>query len=156
MADNPIMNVRVVATTRQPVRAVLDTDFRIAEDANLFNGDPVWIFTARPDAAKIDRLSRRNARVIRLPQDAAGGLDLGALMDWLGAHEINEVHVEAGARLNDALVAGHGLAGNSGAFDDLSEAPRYEFVDAVQLGRDMRLRLRDQARWQALCAVLEA
>ncbi len=174
MADNPIMNVRVVATTRQPVRAVLDTDFRIAEDANLFNGDPVWIFTARPDAAKIDRLSRRNARVIRLPQDVAGGLDLGALMDWLGAHEINEVHVEAGARLNDALVAGgwvdewiayvaprvlgagHGLAGNSGAFDDLSEAPRYEFVDAVQLGRDMRLRLRDQARWQALCAVLEA
>jgi len=172
-ADNPILSVRAVETERQPVRAVLDTDFGIDEDANLFNGDPVWIFTARPDAGKIDRLSRRNARVIRLPRDPQGGIELGALMAWLAEHEINEVHVEAGARLNGALLAGgwvdewiayvaprvlgdgRGLAGGYDSFDDLSGAPRFEFVDAVQLGRDMRLRLRDCARWQALCAVLE-
>lgn len=173
-ADNPILSVRAVETSRQPVRAILDTDFEIGEDANVFNGDPVWIFTAKPDAEKVDRLSRRNARVIRLPRDPAGGLSLTALMDWLGSHEVNEVHVEAGARLNGALVAGGwvdewvayvaprvlgaglGLAGDSDSFDDLSETPRFEFLDAVQLGRDMRLRLRERARWQALCDALEA
>uniref|UniRef100_UPI003340920E bifunctional diaminohydroxyphosphoribosylaminopyrimidine deaminase/5-amino-6-(5-phosphoribosylamino)uracil reductase RibD n=1 Tax=Castellaniella defragrans TaxID=75697 RepID=UPI003340920E len=173
-ADDPVLSVRAVETSRQPVRAVLDTNFEIDEAAHLFNGDPVWIFTARPDPDKSDRLSRRNARVIDLPRGPRGGIDLAALMDWLAAHEINEVHVEAGARLNGALLAGgwvdewiayvaprvlgggRGLAGDEGLFDDLSGSPRHEFVDAVQLGRDMRLRLRNRASWQALCAVLAA
>lgn len=172
-ADNPVLSVRAVETVRQPIRAVLDTRFQIDEDAYLFNGDPVWIFTAHPDAAKINRLARRNARVIGLPKAANGGVDLGALMHWFAEHEINEVHAEAGARLSGALLAqghvdewiayvaprvvgeGRGLAEAPGIFDDLMGAPRFEFVDAVQFGRDMRLHLRDSARWRALCTVLD-
>jgi diaminohydroxyphosphoribosylaminopyrimidine deaminase/5-amino-6-(5-phosphoribosylamino)uracil reductase len=162
--------VRAVATSRQPVRAVLDTQFIISEDARLFNGNPVWIFTARADAGKAARLAGRNVRVIVLPAGDNGALDLNALLRWLGDHDINEVHVEAGARLQGALVAGghvdewvayvapsitgagQSLAALPTPIPSLDQAYRYEFLDAVKLGADMRLRLRHAGHWQALRA----
>src|SRR5690606_34580050 len=104
LADDPMLDVRAVETPRQPVRAVLDTQFVLGEQARIINGDPVWVFTTRPDAGKAARLAARNVRVIVLPADEYGGLSLQALVRWLGDHEINEVHVEAGARLQGALV----------------------------------------------------
>ncbi|HXE18960.1 MAG TPA: bifunctional diaminohydroxyphosphoribosylaminopyrimidine deaminase/5-amino-6-(5-phosphoribosylamino)uracil reductase RibD [Castellaniella sp.] len=168
LADDPLLDVRAIETDRQPIRAVLDTQFMLGEQARLINGDPVWVFTARADAAKTARLAARNVRVIVLPADARGALSLPALMRWLGQHEINEVHVEAGARLHGALVAadlvdewigyvapkilgdGQGLAALPDPVPDLSSAPTYEFLDAVQLGRDVRLRMRHPGHWQAL------
>ncbi|CAM5782943.1 bifunctional diaminohydroxyphosphoribosylaminopyrimidine deaminase/5-amino-6-(5-phosphoribosylamino)uracil reductase RibD [Castellaniella caeni] len=168
MADDPMLDVRAVQTTRQPVRAVLDTQFIISEQARLFNGDPVWIFTARPDAAKAARLAGRNVKVVVLPTGPSGAIDLRALMQWLGQHEINEVHVEAGARLQGALLAGQhvdewvsyvapcvlgdglSLAALPTPVLSLEAAYRYEFVETLQLGQDIRLRLRDPDRWQAL------
>ncbi|WP_298012613.1 bifunctional diaminohydroxyphosphoribosylaminopyrimidine deaminase/5-amino-6-(5-phosphoribosylamino)uracil reductase RibD [uncultured Castellaniella sp.] len=170
LTDNPLLDVRAVQTPRQPIRAVLDTQFIISEQARLFNGDPVWIFTARADAGKAARLAGRNVRVIVLPLGENGALDLNALLCWLGDHEINEVHVEAGARLQGALVAGghvdewvayvapsivgdgQGLAALPAPIPSLDQAYRYEFLDAVQLGADMRLRMRHAGRWQALRA----
>lgn len=168
LADDPMLDVRAIETPRQPIRAVLDTQFVLGEQARVINGDPVWIFTARPDAGKAARLAARNVRVIALPADAHGGLSLEALMRWLGEHEINEVHVEAGARLQGALVQaglvdewvaylapcllgeGQGLAALPSPITGLDQAYRYEFLDVMQLGRDMRLRLREPARWRAL------
>ncbi|MBN9403062.1 MAG: dihydrofolate reductase family protein, partial [Burkholderiales bacterium] len=93
---------------------------------------------------------------------------LEALARWLGDHEINEVHVEAGARLQGALVQaglvdewvaylapsvlgdGQGLAALPTPIEGLDRAYRYEFLDVLPLGRDMRLRLRDPARWRTL------
>lgn len=170
LADNPLLDVRAVPTPRQPVRAVLDTQFVISERAQLFNGDPVWIFTTRADADKAARLSSRNVRVIRLPSGDDGTLDLNALLSWLGAHDVNEVHVEAGARLQGALVAGghvdewvayvapsivgdgQGLAALPAPIPALDQAYRFEFLDTLQLGADMRLRLRHAGHWQALRA----
>ncbi|HET8598014.1 MAG TPA: bifunctional diaminohydroxyphosphoribosylaminopyrimidine deaminase/5-amino-6-(5-phosphoribosylamino)uracil reductase RibD [Castellaniella sp.] len=170
LTDNPLLDVRAVQTQRQPVRAVLDTQFIISEQSRIFNGDPVWIFTARADAGKAARLAGRNVRVIVLPTGSNGALDLNALMRWLGAHEINEVHVEAGPRLQGALVAGghvdewvayvapsivgdgQGLASLPAPLASLDRAYRFEFLDAVKLGADMRLRLRHPGRWQALRA----
>lgn len=168
LADDPMLDVRAVETPRQPVRAVLDTQFVLGEQARIINGDPVWVFTTRPDAGKAARLAARNVRVIVLPADEYGGLSLQALVRWLGDHEINEVHVEAGARLQGALVQarlvdewvsylapsvlgdGQSLAALPTPVASLDQAYRYEFLDVLQLGRDMRLRLRDPARWQAL------
>jgi diaminohydroxyphosphoribosylaminopyrimidine deaminase/5-amino-6-(5-phosphoribosylamino)uracil reductase len=108
--------------------------------------------------------------VIVLPTGPNGALDLNALMRWLGAHEINEVHVEAGPRLQGALVAGghvdewvayvapsilgegQGLASLPAPLASLDRACRFEFLDAVKLGADMRLRLRHPGHWQALRA----
>jgi diaminohydroxyphosphoribosylaminopyrimidine deaminase/5-amino-6-(5-phosphoribosylamino)uracil reductase len=170
MADDPLLGVRAVDTPRQPVRAVLDTQFMLSEHARIINGDPVWVFTARPDAGKAARLAARNVRVIVLPTDERGGLSLPALMRWLGDHEINEVHVEAGARLQGALVQarlvdewvaylapcilgdGQGLAALSTPLGNLADAYRYQFLDVLPLGKDMRLRLRATDHWQALRA----
>ncbi|HEX2518463.1 MAG TPA: bifunctional diaminohydroxyphosphoribosylaminopyrimidine deaminase/5-amino-6-(5-phosphoribosylamino)uracil reductase RibD [Castellaniella sp.] len=168
LADDPLLDVRAVETTRQPVRGVLDTQFVLSEQARLINGDPVWVFTARVDAAKTARLAARNVRVVVLPVDARGGLSLPALVRWLGEHEINEVHVEAGARLQGALVAadlvdewigyvapkvlgeGRGLVALPDPVAELSSAPAYEFLDAIQLGRDLRLRMRHPDHWRVL------
>ncbi|MFA7438962.1 bifunctional diaminohydroxyphosphoribosylaminopyrimidine deaminase/5-amino-6-(5-phosphoribosylamino)uracil reductase RibD [Castellaniella sp.] len=167
LADDPRLDVRDVPAQRQPVRAVLDSHLAISEHARLIDGRPVWIFSAQADPEKIARLAGRQARVVRMPADG-GGLDLGAVLRWLGAHEVNEVHVEAGARLTGALVAGgyvdewvayvapsvlgagRGLVALTQPVTRLEEAPAYEFLGAAALGRDMRLHLRHAGHWQAL------
>lgn len=168
-ADDPQLTVRAVGTPRQPIRAVLDTHFCLREDARIVDGGSLWVFTAHADVAKAARLAARNVRVVTLPEDQ-GRLSLPALMRWLGEHEINEVHVEAGAHLQGALLAadlvdewvgyvasailgaGPGLAVLPAPVQDLSAAPRYEFLDAVQCGADFRLRMRQPGHWQALLA----
>lgn len=168
LADDPLLTVRLVDTVRQPVRAVLDSRFVIPESARILDGGPVWIFTTHTDAPKADRLAARNARVVALPADESGRVSLNALLDWLGAHEINEVHVEAGPRLQGALVAGghvdewldyvapivlgegRGLVSLPAPPASVSDAVRYGLVDVVQLGRDLRLHLRNAEHWQRL------
>ena len=48
------------------------------------------------------------------------------------------------------LGVGRGLVALPTPPASLDQARRYEFLDAVQLGRDMRLRLRHPGHWQAL------
>lgn len=174
-SDNPLLNVREVTTSRQPVRAVIDARFEIDENARLFNGDKVWLFVCRIDAAKAERLAQRNVEVVVMPSSAAG-VDLPSVMRWLAAHEINEVHVEAGARLSGALLEtacvdemliymaplmlgqGRGMA-QIPLISTLDAAERFEFIGAEQVGTDMRLRLRHPAHWatinQALARVAQ-
>src|SRR5690606_12985394 len=97
LKDDPRLNVRGVPTTRPPRKAVVDGRFEIPEDARLFDGSEVLVFTARPDAGKAARLADRNARVVALPDGDSGRVDLPAMMRWLGEHDCNEVHIEAGA-----------------------------------------------------------
>jgi diaminohydroxyphosphoribosylaminopyrimidine deaminase/5-amino-6-(5-phosphoribosylamino)uracil reductase len=167
-ADDPLLDVRALHTERQPVRAVVDTRFRIDERARLFNGSPVWIFTATDDREKARRLTQRNVRVIVLPRQSDGRVDLAAVLRWLGGQEINGVHVEAGAGLNGAVLEaglvdewvsyvapcvlgeGRGLAQWATPLPALADAPRFEFLEAVPLGADLRLRMRQAKRWQAL------
>lgn len=175
LKDNPRLNVRAVPTTRAPRRAVVDGRFEVPEDALLFdsaNADGVetLIFTADPQAANSDkaaRLADRNVRVVTLPAGDTHRVDLPAMMRWLGSHDINEVHVEAGAGLGGALLSAGCvdellvylapvLLGDAAAMlrlpliEHLEHARRFEFTDTLRLGADLRLRARDAARWQAL------
>lgn len=175
LKDNPRLNVRAVPTTRAPRRAVVDGRFEVPEDALMFdsaNADGVetLIFTADPRAANSDkaaRLADRNVRVVTLPAGDTHRVDLPAMMRWLGSHDINEVHVEAGAGLGGALLSAGCvdellvylapvLLGDAAAMlrlpliEHLEHARRFEFTDTLRLGADLRLRARDAARWQAL------
>lgn len=105
LKDDPQLTVRSVQTPRQPRRAVVDGRFEIPEDARLFDGGEVIVFTARVDAAKQARLEARNVRVVSMPAAEPDRVDLPAMMRWLAAQQFNEVHVEAGAGLSGALVA---------------------------------------------------
>lgn len=170
-ADDPRMTVRDVETPRQPIRAVVDTRFEIGEDARLFDGGKVWVFVCHIDYRKAERLARRNVEVVVMPSSSAG-IDLPSLMRWLAAHEVNEVHVEAGARLSGALLEngcvdelllymapmllgqGRGMA-SMPAVAALDAAERFEFIEAMPVGTDMRLRLRHPGHWASLVQALE-
>lgn len=164
--DDPLLTVRGVDTPRQPVRAVIDSQFAIDEDARIFNGDPVWIFVTEYNAAKAERLAARNARVITV-NEKNRHVDLKAVMAWLGQQEINEVHVEAGPGLNGALLQAGcvdellvymapKILGDARSavrhtpFTVLDDAYQFEFFDTAPCGDDLRLRARLPMRWNQL------
>jgi diaminohydroxyphosphoribosylaminopyrimidine deaminase/5-amino-6-(5-phosphoribosylamino)uracil reductase len=103
LADDPLLNVRHVETTRQPIKVVIDSRFQIPEDARLLDGTEVLIAVAEDNPRKAERLAVKNAHVLCLP-DAERRVDLVQLLRALAARQLNEIHVEAGARLNGALV----------------------------------------------------
>jgi diaminohydroxyphosphoribosylaminopyrimidine deaminase/5-amino-6-(5-phosphoribosylamino)uracil reductase len=106
-ADDPQLTVRGVdmgsATARHPRRVIVDSRLEIDLGARILQGEPCWIVAAAPDPDKLARLRAAGHEVILLP-NAGGKVDLPALMLELGRREINEVHVEAGAKLNASLV----------------------------------------------------
>ena len=102
-ADNPQLNVRAVATPRQPRRIVVDSKLDIDLDAHVLEGGGTWIVAATPHPAKEAALRAAGHDIIMLP-NAAGKVDLPALMLELGRREINELHVEAGAKLNGSMI----------------------------------------------------
>jgi diaminohydroxyphosphoribosylaminopyrimidine deaminase/5-amino-6-(5-phosphoribosylamino)uracil reductase len=102
-ADDPQLNVRGIDTPRQPRRVIVDSKLEIALDARILQGEPCWIVTAAPNDRKEEALRAAGHEVITLP-NAAGKVDLPALMLELGRREVNELHVEAGAKLNASLV----------------------------------------------------
>jgi diaminohydroxyphosphoribosylaminopyrimidine deaminase/5-amino-6-(5-phosphoribosylamino)uracil reductase len=98
------------------------------------------------------------ADVVALP-GADGRVDLGALLTLLAQRGVNELHVEAGAALNGALLAA-GLVDEWVAYvapmavgDDarglfaqpplasLADAARFKLTDVRQVGSDLRLTL---------------
>jgi diaminohydroxyphosphoribosylaminopyrimidine deaminase/5-amino-6-(5-phosphoribosylamino)uracil reductase len=102
-ADDPQLNVRAVDTPRQPRRIVVDSKLDIALDARVLAGGGAWIVAATPNAPKEAALRAAGHDVIMLP-NAGGKVDLPALMLELGRREINELHVEAGSKLNGSMI----------------------------------------------------
>jgi diaminohydroxyphosphoribosylaminopyrimidine deaminase/5-amino-6-(5-phosphoribosylamino)uracil reductase len=102
-ADDPQLNVRGIDTPIQPRRVIVDSRLEIDPGARILQGEPCWIVAAQPDADKEALLRGAGHEVILLP-NSAGKVDLPALMLELGRREINELHVEAGGKLNASLV----------------------------------------------------
>lgn len=155
LEDNPQMTVRAVATPRQPQRIVIDSRLQISPDARILEGGGTWIVAARPDAEKQARLRERGAEVLLMP-NAHGKVDLPELMMELGRRRLNELHVEAGFKLNGSLLregcvdelllylAPTLLGDAQGMFDlpalqELGGQPRLAFHEVKQLGPDLRI-----------------
>jgi diaminohydroxyphosphoribosylaminopyrimidine deaminase/5-amino-6-(5-phosphoribosylamino)uracil reductase len=100
LQDDPQLTVRAVETPRQPRRVIVDRHAQTPHTAKILQGDPVWIFTADPPQVPFPP----QVEAISLP-DANGRVDLAAMMDELGRRHINELHVEAGAKLAGTLLA---------------------------------------------------
>lgn len=100
--DDPQLTVREVETPRQPVRIVVDSRLETPANARVLEGGAL-IAAAVNDDVKREALRARGAEVLLLP-NAAGKVELGALMEELGRRAMNEVHVEAGHRLNGSLL----------------------------------------------------
>ena len=101
--DDPSLTVREVATSRQPLRVVLDGWLETRPTARVVDGGNALVFSSLDDELRAAALTARGAKVICLP-DGTGKVDLAGMFSELGRRGINEVLVEAGARLNGALM----------------------------------------------------
>lgn len=103
--DNPRLDVRLVETPRQPHLVVVDSRLQTPPDAKIFDipGRQVWIYAAGRDEAKARALEARGATITAL-SNADGKVDLGAMLRDLAVRGVNELHVEAGHKLNGSLL----------------------------------------------------
>jgi len=154
--DDPRLDVRLVATERQPLRVVIDSRLETPASARLL--DPpgkVLLYAAAPDPARVDALRAAGAEIALQP-GAHGKVDLAAAMRDLAARGINELHVEAGHRLNGSLLReglvdelllylapkligeGRELA-SFGPIAGLDEALAWRFTSVDRVGDDLRI-----------------
>ena len=162
--DDPRLDVRLVPTERQPLRVLVDSRLDVAPTARVLQPPgQALIYTASSDAARIASLTAPHIEVARLPANAHGKTDLAALLIDLARREVNELHVEAGEKLNGSLLReglvdellvyvaprlfgpGRGMAA-IGPLASLAESLDFEFVDVERVGVDLRLRLRPPGR----------
>ncbi|MCD8339219.1 MAG: bifunctional diaminohydroxyphosphoribosylaminopyrimidine deaminase/5-amino-6-(5-phosphoribosylamino)uracil reductase RibD [Burkholderiales bacterium] len=158
LADNPQLNVRLPGTKRQPLKVIVDSNLKLNPDSKIFQDGKVLLVCSRYDVVKVGNFEALGVEVLVLP-GKDGKVDLKALMAELGKREINEVHVEAGPRLNGALVKDNLIdefliyvapmfIGDGIRLLDLpqckslAEAPRMKIVSADLLNTDLRIRLR--------------
>ena len=103
MADDPQMNVRDVNTPKQPLKIVVDSDLRISPAAKLLQNGGAIVVCANQHSERENSLRENGAEILCL-SDGVGKVDLRELLFELGRRQINELHVEAGAKLNGALI----------------------------------------------------
>ncbi|MFY9326991.1 MAG: bifunctional diaminohydroxyphosphoribosylaminopyrimidine deaminase/5-amino-6-(5-phosphoribosylamino)uracil reductase RibD [Georgfuchsia sp.] len=154
--DNPRLTVRDIETARQPLRVVVDSRLEIPLSAKILESGNALIATAIEDKARIAALENFGVQVTVLP-NAQNKVDLPALLAELGSRGINEVMVEAGPKLNGALL-GEGcvdelliyqapvLLGNAarGMFElpeltDMSARHELTILERRVIGQDLRL-----------------
>ena len=82
---------------------IVDSRLEIPVDARVLHGDGELVFTATASEGKIEALRDVGARSIVMP-DKNDNVDLVGMMRTLADFEINEVMVEAGSKLNGALI----------------------------------------------------
>jgi diaminohydroxyphosphoribosylaminopyrimidine deaminase / 5-amino-6-(5-phosphoribosylamino)uracil reductase len=134
LADDPQLNVRAlldsaegkIAAPRQPHFVVVDSQLDIPLDAKLLKTigqrgqaskayaqktiDLIapragFIYHASQNDYKIKDLEALGAKLIYMPEASSGKVDLAAMMSDLAVNqEINELHVEAGFKLNGSLL----------------------------------------------------
>ena len=157
--DDPRLDVRLAATVRQPLRIVLDTHFRTPTGARLLSAPgQARVIGAQPHEERMAALRQAGASVQTLPS-ASGQVDLPGLLRQLALDGINELHVEAGARLNAALLSaglvdelliylapqllgpGRGMV-DWPALASLPAAGEWRFQSTEPVGEDLCLRLR--------------
>jgi diaminohydroxyphosphoribosylaminopyrimidine deaminase/5-amino-6-(5-phosphoribosylamino)uracil reductase len=100
--DDPQLTVREVETSRQPARVVVDSRLETPGSARILAPGTV-IAAARHDAVRGAALSAKGAEIVVIP-NASGKVDLAALMRELARRQMNEIHVEAGHKLNGSLL----------------------------------------------------
>jgi diaminohydroxyphosphoribosylaminopyrimidine deaminase/5-amino-6-(5-phosphoribosylamino)uracil reductase len=154
-ADNPQLNVRAVETPRQPRRIVVDSRLDIDLSAKILEGGGTWIVAAVRHPEKEAALAAAGHDVIVLP-NASGKVDLPELMRELGRRQINELHVEAGGKLNGSLIRegcvdellvylAPALIGDAQgmfalpALTDLANKKMLKFHEVKQIGEDLRI-----------------
>ena len=167
LEDNPRLDVRDVATPRQPHVVVVDSQLQTPPDARLFiAGRACYIYCAgSKDTAFQERkqaLESQGAVVVELP-NAHNKVNLPAMLADLAAKGVNELHVEAGSKLNGSFIReglvdemlvylapcmlGEGLAmAHFGPLTQLDQGLSMDFKSVEKIGPDVRILARVKGR----------
>ena len=154
--DDPQLNVRGVDTPRQPLKIVVDSKFETSPSARLLKEGQTLVVGAVNDAKRIASLKKAGAEVVIIPNDG-GKVELFKLMQELARRELNEIHVEAGTKLNGSLLQAGvvdellvylapSLIGDSGRgmfhmpeITELSQASALKIREVERIGADLRI-----------------
>lgn len=162
--DNPRLDVRLVETARQPLRVIVDSHLQTPPSARILDAPgKVLIYTTAPNDAAGAALLARGAEIAYAP-GSDGKVDLGAMLTNLAARGINELHVEAGHKLNGSFVREGwvdeflvyiaprllGLGRDLAAFGPLArlqDSVALRFVSVAPIGDDLRVIARPVDTW---------
>ena len=154
--DDPQLNVRGIDTPRQPLKIVVDSKFETSPGARLLKDGKTLVVGAVNDLKKITALHAMGAETVVIPNER-GKVELFKLMQELARRELNEIHVEAGTRLNGSLLQAGvvdellvylapSLIGDSGRgmfslpeLTELSQAAPLKIREIERLGTDLRI-----------------
>lgn len=162
LKDDSSLTVREVATSRQPLRVILDSHLRIALHAKVLAGGHALVAYVHAEAGKLAVLHDMGVQTLHVP-NAQGQVDIAALVKVLAALPCNELLVEAGAVLNGAflqsglvdellLYFAPKLMGDTArgmfalpAIEQMAQVPELDILDIRQFGQDIRLQGRLKA-----------
>jgi 3,4-dihydroxy 2-butanone 4-phosphate synthase/GTP cyclohydrolase II len=108
-ADDPRLTPRLVEGPA-PVRIVVDSTLRVSPTAHVVTdgaAPTILATTERAPLARRDELGTGDVEVLVLPATPDGRVDLGALLDELGARGMASVLVEGGAGVITAMLREH-------------------------------------------------
>ena len=161
--DDPRLDVRLVETVRQPLRVIVDSRLETPLRARILDAPgSVLIYCARPDEERRAALAERGAEIASVA-GPNGKVDLPAMLaDLAQRHGINELHVEAGHKLNGSFVReglvdeflvymapkllgfGRELAA-FGPLERLDQSLALRYTSVTTLGDDLRILARPTA-----------
>jgi diaminohydroxyphosphoribosylaminopyrimidine deaminase/5-amino-6-(5-phosphoribosylamino)uracil reductase len=164
LEDDPRLDVRAVSTALQPQRVVVDSRLQTPPAARILEPPgTAWIYAGDAADPRQAQALREKGADIRHLADARGKVDLASMLADLAARGINELHVEAGHKLNASLLQAGlvddllvylapkllGLGREMAAFGPLAsleQALPFAFIDVQRIGEDLRLRARPEGR----------
>jgi diaminohydroxyphosphoribosylaminopyrimidine deaminase/5-amino-6-(5-phosphoribosylamino)uracil reductase len=163
--DDPALNVRDVQTERQPWKIIVDSKLETPLNAKVLGNSQasgVILVCASLDSEesqfKAKAFEVQGIEVIAMA-NTHGKVDLTKLLSYLAVERhMNEIHVEAGFKLNGSLLRegcvdelllyyapffmgdGIGMA-NTAPLTELEQCQHWQIIDQSLLGSDLRIRL---------------
>ena len=166
LEDDPLLNVRGFEVPRQPHLVVVDSRLDLPLQARMLktlgegeHARQIWLYTATDqNAEKRAALEAMGVTVIDMP-GPGNKVDLAGMLRDLARREINELHLEAGHKLNGSFLReglvdevllylapqllgpGQSMA-NLPTLTSLGDAVKLRFHSVDRTGPDLRLMLR--------------
>ncbi len=163
LADDPSMEARVGQVVQQPLRVIADSRWRTPPGSKILQGTGTAVIAGDSSVRVPSELASKDVQCLPLP-GKNGMVDLPALLKALAEKGVNEVQVEAGARLCGSLLIenlvdeiliyqalvllGEGGPGPFalGPLESMKERTHLTLLETSQLGDDLRIRLQPDFR----------